>query len=70
MPRFLIIFLFSITPLLHAATAEEVFSKSDSLLIGIISAVPGESGQILEYMESLTVSEREKEPITEGSYLV
>jgi adenosylhomocysteine nucleosidase len=38
---------------LQAATIEEVFSeKGTSLVVGIISAVPGESGRLRELMES------------------
>jgi adenosylhomocysteine nucleosidase len=43
---------------LGAATAEEIFAKNDSLTIGIISAVPGESGKILELMEAPTSYEK------------
>src|ERR1700733_9557879 len=54
---FIIIFtsFISTTYVLRAATAEEIFVKNGSLTIGIVSAVPGESGQILELMESLAV---------------
>ena len=50
-------FIFIVTCLfqnyvLKGATAEEIFSKKgSSLTIGIVSAVPGESGKLLELME-------------------
>lgn len=47
------IFLCIFSPcLLSAATAEEVFERHHRLTIGVISAVPGESGRLFELMQS------------------
>lgn len=49
--------LFS-TNALIAATAEEIFITKSPICIGIISAVPGESGRLLELMERPVSQER------------
>jgi adenosylhomocysteine nucleosidase len=43
---------------LNAITAEEVFAKRVPLTVGIISAVPGESGRLLDLMESPVSKEK------------
>ncbi|MBS0655984.1 MAG: 5'-methylthioadenosine/adenosylhomocysteine nucleosidase [Verrucomicrobia bacterium] len=43
---------------LDAAAVEELLSSHKSLTIGIISAVPGESGRLLELMEETVSTER------------
>ena len=65
---FIIIFtsFISTTYVLRAATAEEIFVKNGSLTIGIVSAVPGESGQILELMEAPTSYEKGRRTYYQG----
>lgn len=58
-----ILFIFAVFCLftsraLNAISAEEVLAKKDSLLIGIISAVPEESGHLLKLMESPVTQEK------------
>lgn len=55
--HFTLIILCSL-PGLSAATAEDIFAKNTSLRIGLITAVPGERGQILDAMESPTCTEK------------
>lgn len=55
--NFVVTFLL-ITGTLAATTAEELFKKNSPLTIGIITAVPGERGQILENMQSPTSFEK------------
>jgi hypothetical protein len=47
-----ILFCFSCSHSIEAITADEVLKqKKDALRIGIVTAVPGESGKILESMQ-------------------
>jgi adenosylhomocysteine nucleosidase len=56
----------SFTCALSAATLEEIFARNGSLTIGIISAVPGESGKIFELMERPISDERGKRTYYRG----
>lgn len=54
-----IFFSFSFTSVLSAVSVTEILEKQDdSLIVGIISAVPGESGRLLDLMEAPTVVEK------------
>lgn len=63
---FFVFCLFS-TNILNIASAHEVFTRKNcSPTIGIISAVPGESGRLLELMESPTSCERGRRTYHKG----
>jgi len=63
--RIYLVFIFS-TCLLSATTANDLFAKKGSLTIGIISAVPGESGRLLELMDAPVPQEKGKRTYYKG----
>ena len=57
---------FFINQSIHAASTEAVFAQKESPIIGIISAVPGESGCLLELMEERCSEEKGRRTYHKG----